>query len=174
VGRFASTAPFYEEAREPYGAVFFERVAGNLGLGGRERLLDLGAGPGLLAIGFARYVGEVVGVDPEPAMIEAARRGAERTGTAVRLIESRAEALPSDIGTFDIVTIGRALHWIASSDLADAFSFAAPPASPALTILGSAPMMRREGAGPKQRAQTAMSGSRTSSLPGRASGAPKL
>jgi hypothetical protein len=28
------------------------------------------------------------------------------------LIEGKAEALPADIGSFDVVTIGRALHWM--------------------------------------------------------------
>jgi len=107
MGRVASTAPFYEETREPYGAIFFEKVARLLGLSGHERFLYLGTGPGLL-VGFAHYVG----VDSEPDMIEAARRTAERSGAALRLIEGRAEALPPDIGTFDFVTIGRALHWM--------------------------------------------------------------
>jgi SAM-dependent methyltransferase len=30
----------------------------------------------------------------------------------VTLIEGRAEDLPADIGSFDVVTIGRALHWM--------------------------------------------------------------
>jgi SAM-dependent methyltransferase len=38
------------------------------------RPVDLGTGPGLLALGFAPYVGRIVGVDPEPAMLEAARK----------------------------------------------------------------------------------------------------
>lgn len=112
MGRFVSTIPFYEGAREPYHAAFFKKVAGILGLSGRDRLLDLGAGPGLLAIGFAPFVGEVVGVDPEAAMIEAAGEAAKRSGVDLRLIRGRAEALPRDIGTFDVVTIGRALHWM--------------------------------------------------------------
>src|SRR5580700_2534233 len=66
MGRFASTVAYYESARPPYGAAFFEAVALQMGLDGSERLLDVGAGPGILAIGFAPYCGEVVGVDPEP------------------------------------------------------------------------------------------------------------
>ncbi|WP_041927308.1 class I SAM-dependent methyltransferase [Methylocystis sp. SC2] len=112
MGRFASTIPFYEGAREPYGATFFETAARSLGLAGNDRLLDLGAGPGLLAIGFAPFVGEIIGVDPEPMMIEAARAAARREGVRLRLIRGRAEALPLAAGTFDIVTIGRALHWM--------------------------------------------------------------
>ena len=112
MGRFASTVAFYESARPPYGAAFFAEVARALGFDRRERLLDVGAGPGLIAIGFAAYCGEIVGVDPEPAMIEAAREAAERSGVALRLIESRFEDLPARLGAFDVVTIGRALHWL--------------------------------------------------------------
>ena len=78
MGRFASTVAYYESARPPYGAAFFEAVALQMGLDGSERLLDVGAGPGILAIGFAPYCGEVVGVDPEPGMVEPARRRSAR------------------------------------------------------------------------------------------------
>ena len=80
MGRFASTVAYYESARPPYGAGFFAEVARELGLDRSQRLLDIGAGPGILAIGFAPYCGEVVGVDPEPAMVEAARSAAAARG----------------------------------------------------------------------------------------------
>ncbi len=112
MGRFASTVAYYERARPPYGSLFFEAMARRLAFRGTERLLDLGTGPGVLALGFAPWVGELVGVDPEPAMLVAARNAADRAGVALRLIEGRAEDLPNAVGLFDIVTIGRALHWM--------------------------------------------------------------
>jgi SAM-dependent methyltransferase len=112
MGRFASTVAYYETARPPYGAAFFAGVALELGLDGSQRLLDVGAGPGILAIGFARFCREVVGVDPEPGMVEAARAAAERAGVAVRFIEGRFEDVAASLGAFDIVTIGRAIHWL--------------------------------------------------------------
>jgi hypothetical protein len=45
-------------------------------------------------------------------MIAAAREAADRAGVRLRLIEGRAETLPADLGVFDVVTIGRALHWM--------------------------------------------------------------
>ena len=110
MGRFASTVAYYERARAPYGAEFFAAVARELGMEGGERLLDVGAGPGLLAIGFARYCGEVVGVDPEPAMVEAARAAARRAGVTASFIEGRFEDKAAGLGAFDAVTIGRAIH----------------------------------------------------------------
>ena len=112
MGRFASTVAYYESARPPYGATFFEAAALELGLDGSQRLLDVGAGPGILAIGFAPYCREVVGVDPEPGMVEAARAAAQRSGVAVRFIEGRFEDAAAKLGAFDIVSIGRAIHWL--------------------------------------------------------------
>jgi SAM-dependent methyltransferase len=112
MGRFASTVAYYESARPPYGATFFAAAAEKLGLDRSQRLLDIGAGPGLLAIGFAPYCREVLGVDPEPAMVEAARAAAKRAGAAATFIEGRFEDVAASLGAFDIVTIGRAIHWL--------------------------------------------------------------
>lgn len=112
MGRFATTVDYYESARPSYGDAFFSQVARSLGLDGQQRLLDVGTGPGILALGFAPFCGEVVGVDPEPAMLEAARAAIARAGAAVRLLHGRFEDLPESAGIFDVVTIGRAVHWL--------------------------------------------------------------
>jgi ubiquinone/menaquinone biosynthesis C-methylase UbiE len=104
MGRFETTAPLYAARREPYPAAFFAAAAKALELDGHEALIDLGTGPGLLALGFAPYVHRLVGVDPEPAML------AQKI--ALTLIEGHAETLPAGLGLFDLVTIGRALHWM--------------------------------------------------------------
>lgn len=111
MGRFDSTVPYYARYREPYPASFFREVARRQGLHGTERLIDIGCGPGSLAIGFAPYVRSCVGVDIETEMLAAARVEAARAGVHVDLIQAPMEDLPPDIGCFDAVTIGRALHW---------------------------------------------------------------
>jgi ubiquinone/menaquinone biosynthesis C-methylase UbiE len=111
-GRFASTVALYEKFRPPYPPLFFREVAARLPLGKKHALIDLGTGPGLLALGFAPYVGRITGVDPETGMIAAAREAAARAAQAFTLIEGKAETLAEDIGRFDVVTIGRALHWM--------------------------------------------------------------
>ncbi len=116
MGRFDSTVPFYARYREPYPASFFREVARRQELAGNERLIDIGCGPGSLAIGFAAYVKSCVGVDVETEMLEAARVEAARAGVHVRLIQARIEDLPQDIGTFQAITIGRALHWFDRDD----------------------------------------------------------
>jgi SAM-dependent methyltransferase len=111
VGRFDSTVPFYSRYREPYPPSFFQEVARREGLQGTEKLLDIGCGPGSLAIGFAPYVKSSLGVDVETEMLEAARVESARAGVHVDLIQARIEDLPLDIGLFHVVTIGPALHW---------------------------------------------------------------
>ncbi len=91
MGRFESTADTCERARPSYGEAFFARVAEALGLDGSQRLIDVGVGPGILAIGFAPYCRSVAGVDPEPEMVVAARAAAARAGVALTVIEGRAE-----------------------------------------------------------------------------------
>ena len=127
MGRFASTVPYYESARPPYGAGFFAAVAEQLGFDRSQRLLDVGSGPGLLAIGFRPYCREVLGVDPEPAMVEAARVAAKRAGVAATFIEGRFEDLAPKLGAFDIVTIGRAIHWLDPEPARAALDRAAAP-----------------------------------------------
>lgn len=111
MGRFDSTAPFYARYREPYPASFFREVAQREGLQGCERLIDIGCGPGSLAVGFAPFVRSCTGVDVETEMLAAARVEAARAGVHLNLIQARIEELPADIGCFQAVTVGRALHW---------------------------------------------------------------
>ena len=110
MGRFETTAQTYAARREPYPLDFFTAAAKALNLRGCEAVIDLGTGPGLLALGFAPYVGRIVGVDPEPAMAVEARQAAASAKVELVVIEGRAEDLNADIGRFDVVTIGRALH----------------------------------------------------------------
>src|SRR5690242_15346556 len=103
MGRFATTVALYEELRPPYPPAFFATLADRLRLSRQHALIDLGTGPGLLALGLAPFVGRMTGVDPEPKMLAAARAAAARAGKAIDLIESRAEDLADDIGRFDLV-----------------------------------------------------------------------
>jgi SAM-dependent methyltransferase len=112
MGRFESTAATYAAHREPYPAEFFAAAAETLRLAGTEALIDLGTGPGLLAIGFAPYVGRILGVDPEPAMVAAAQKAAADAKLAFPVHLGRTEDLGAEFGAFDLVTIGRALHWM--------------------------------------------------------------
>lgn len=111
MGRFESTVEFYARYREPYSPKFFGTVAQQVGFRGNEQLLDVGCGPGLLAIGLAPFVGQVTAIDPEAAMLEASEAAAAEAGANVSFIQGRLEQYSAD-RYFEVVTIGRALHWL--------------------------------------------------------------
>jgi ubiquinone/menaquinone biosynthesis C-methylase UbiE len=136
MGRFASVAELYEKFRQPYPPEFFRAIADELKLSKQHALIDLGTGPGLLAIGFAPYAGRVTAVDPEPAMLAAAREAGLRAGQKIDWISGRAEDLPDGIGQFDVVSIGRALHWMDREALGPLFAQLVKPGG-AIVICGS-------------------------------------
>jgi len=111
MGQFASTVEYYARCREQYPPRFFESIAERLSLTGSEALLDIGCGPGLLAIGFSPFVGRCTGLDPESAMIKEAKEAAEEAGVSLELHLGRIEDYPGE-QLFNVATIGRALHWL--------------------------------------------------------------
>src|SRR5262245_4898832 len=70
--RFRTAAQYYLRGRPPYAAGLIRRVVQLCGLDATHRVLDLGCGPGQLALAFAPFVGQVVGIDPEPEMLRIA------------------------------------------------------------------------------------------------------
>jgi SAM-dependent methyltransferase len=90
-------------------------LADALKLDGHGRLLDVGCGPGTVALGLAHLFGEIVGVDPDGEMIAEARRAAAAAGvshTSQRWVQARAEDLPGGLGTFTVATLGQSFHWM--------------------------------------------------------------
>ena len=68
-------------------------------------LLDVGCGAGLFAEPLARIGADVVGVDPAPAAIEAARRHAEDTGARLAYRAATVEELSAEPSRFDVVSM---------------------------------------------------------------------
>jgi SAM-dependent methyltransferase len=112
MGRFATSVPYYRRYREPYPAAFFSRIAERLRFSRRDSVADIGCGPAPLAIGFAPFVGSCTGIDPEAAMLDAAREAAAESDVSLRLLQARIETIPESLEGIDIVAIGRALHWM--------------------------------------------------------------
>jgi SAM-dependent methyltransferase len=80
-------------------------------LSGRERLLDLGCGPGHAAAAFAPHAAEVVGLDLTAPMLELARRLAAERGIAnLRFERGDAARLPFEAGRFERVTSRLSAH----------------------------------------------------------------
>jgi SAM-dependent methyltransferase len=111
MGRFATTVDFYSLYREPYTGQFFQTVATQLALRQSDSLLDIGCGPALLALGFAPFVAHCTGIDPEPAMLQAAKEASAKADRTLELHLTRLEDFQSTT-RYPILTIGRALHWL--------------------------------------------------------------
>lgn len=69
----------------------------------RGRVLEIGIGTGLNLEHYPPAVSEVVGVDPNPGMLELAAPRAEVAGWPVELAPGRVEALPFPDASFDTV-----------------------------------------------------------------------
>ncbi len=108
---FHAAAAHYRAGRVPYPAALIARVAEFAGLGAEHRVLDLGCGPGPLALAFAPRAGEVVALDPSAAMLAEARAAAAGLAN-IRFLQSDSTQLATLDGPFRLVTMGRSFHWM--------------------------------------------------------------
>jgi SAM-dependent methyltransferase len=110
---FSGAAEYYEKGRLPYAPGLAETFARSLGLDGRGRLLDVGCGPGTVALRLAPLFEAVIGLDPDAAMLDHARLAAERLGVGnASWVCQRAETLPGGLGSFRAVTFAQSFHWM--------------------------------------------------------------
>jgi ubiquinone/menaquinone biosynthesis C-methylase UbiE len=76
-----------------------------------SRVLDVACGPGIVVEALARAAGSVVGCDITPEMIEKTRERCASAGlTNVNCVPGRAEALPFDDASFNVVVSRSAVH----------------------------------------------------------------
>ena len=110
---YRGSAPFYIRGRAPYAPGLASVLAERLGFAGTGRVLDVGCGPGVLALLLAPFCAEVVGVDPDPGMLAEADRRAAAAGIGnARWVHLRAEALPAGLGRFEAAMFGQSFHWM--------------------------------------------------------------
>ena len=110
--RFRSAVPFYVEGRLDYPLRLIENVAAWCKISPGDRVLDLGCGPGFLAISFARLGCVVTGVDPDKAMLAAAKDLAAKRGVECVFHEGSSYDISEAFGRFKLVTMGRSFHWM--------------------------------------------------------------
>ncbi len=67
------------------------------------RVLDVGCGDGVLICAAASRGARVTGIDPDPAMLDAARARTERSGVEADFLDGRIERLPFADASFDVV-----------------------------------------------------------------------
>jgi SAM-dependent methyltransferase len=102
VSKAWSAAPF--EHLEPDIAVMHDDLVRRLAPKAGDRWLDVGCGPGAVAMRAARAGAEVTGLDIAPGLIETARRRAGEEGLSIAYDVGDAEALPYGDASFDVVS----------------------------------------------------------------------
>ncbi|MFW5475106.1 class I SAM-dependent methyltransferase [Knoellia sp. CPCC 206450] len=87
------------EVIAPLGPIVVEAA----GIGPGQRVHDVAAGSGNVALPAARTGAEVVATDLTPELLERGRQAAEAEGLTVKWVAADAEHLPCDDGEFDTV-----------------------------------------------------------------------
>lgn len=135
---FAATAPYYARYRPPYPDDFYTLLADRFRLDGTQAALDLGSGPGTIALPLARMAGHVYAVDPAVAMLDEGRRLAhEHAITNVTWLEGTSGDITRlGLPPLDVCTMGKSFHWTdRGRALADLDTLIAPGGG--LTLISS-------------------------------------
>jgi SAM-dependent methyltransferase len=93
-------------------------MLGLMGDLGSRRVLDVGCGDGALVRAAVSRGAEATGVDPDPAMLSAARECAASAGVRATFQEGRIERLPFPDASFDIVTAVTVLCFVSNAGAA--------------------------------------------------------
>jgi len=109
---FAGTADCYRRFRPPYPVEAFDWIIAQHGLNGTGRLLDCGCGAGGVFLGLARWFSHTIAIDPDDAMLAAARLTAmENRIEAITFLHSRVEDVPDSTAPLRMATFGASFHW---------------------------------------------------------------
>lgn len=109
---FGRRSEDYAKYRPGFAESFYDRVQSFVTLN-HARAVDLGTGPGIVAIELAKRGATVTGVDISENQINTARDCAAQAGVADRCIfvVAPAENTALRAGEFDLVTAGQCWGW---------------------------------------------------------------
>jgi SAM-dependent methyltransferase len=117
---YAGAGWYYAEYRDRVSAELMTLLAEQLGWSTRDRILDLGAGPGQLSLLIAPFAAEVVAIEPEPDMLAEGERRAAMAGCCnVRFVAGSSDDLPAlrpSLGLFRAALMGQSFHWMVDKD----------------------------------------------------------
>jgi SAM-dependent methyltransferase len=111
--RFTGTVDNYEKYRPSYPPELIEWIVATSGIPPRGVIVDVGCGTGLSTRLFGSRGFEVIGIDPNEAMLA---RASAAGGAAYRKGEAAATGL--EPGSVDLIVGGQSFHWF---DLAPTF-----------------------------------------------------
>ncbi len=123
LGFRGEVADLYHRYRHGYPPAVIDVLADAFELTAQDLVVDLGCGTGQLALPIAGRVRAVIGVDPEPDMLQRARQAARDAGVSnVSWMLGADTDLPALGGLYGgkpvaAVTIGQALHWMRHEEL---------------------------------------------------------
>lgn len=111
---FVSAEDHYACFRPRYPDGLFALLADRFGLDGTQRVLDLGCGPGTVALELARRVNTVFAVDPAAGMLKQGQALAVERGIRnVRWQQGDSNALLSlGLPPLDLVVMAKSYHWM--------------------------------------------------------------
>ena len=114
MAEFTAEVENYDRFMGRYATGLAPKFADAAGVRAGMRVLDVGCGPGALAVELAGRVGEdnVAAIDPTPHFVAACR--ARIPGADVR--EGVAESLPWEDGTFDAAMCSLVVAWMSDAD----------------------------------------------------------
>jgi len=105
---------------------------------GRERMVDLGCGPGKLARVLAPHFDDVLAVDPSAAMLRLGQALDAGRRPNIRWLQTRAEDAGLD-APIDLVVAGASLHWMDPTRVFPKLARAMTPDSVLAIVDGDAP-----------------------------------
>ncbi|NLR70033.1 class I SAM-dependent methyltransferase [Novosphingobium sp. ERN07] len=96
----------------PFPTAIAASIAAQSGLGEQSRALDLASGPGSLALTLAERTPHVTIMELSRGFVATATEEAARRGLVLEAINESCNRLAQHDGTYDLVTISQALHWL--------------------------------------------------------------
>ncbi|NDE68395.1 class I SAM-dependent methyltransferase, partial [bacterium] len=129
---FGNLAQDYQKYRKTYNAALYKKLFALIASrkekkGEKTDILDIGCGTGKSTIGLIASAPRkmkstspggssltVIGIDPDPKMLDEARAYAETHQLPITYMQGTAEKLPFKKERFDAVISGTAFHWFAT------------------------------------------------------------
>jgi SAM-dependent methyltransferase len=108
---FAAGADAYARGRPSYPASAIDFISAELGFRPGRRVLDLGAGTGIMTALLVRTGADVVAVEPVPEM----RDKLVGSLPGVEVLDGTAEALPLADAAVDAAVVAQSFHWFDAS-----------------------------------------------------------
>ena len=150
LGFRGEVADLYHRYRHGYPSAVLDALRSAFDLTGQDVVVDLGCGTGQLTLPMAARVRAVVGMDPEPDMLQRARQAASeqdvRNVTWMIGADTDVPALRDLLGGNSVaaVTVGQALHWMKHLELFRAIIPLVRPGGGVAVVTNGTPLWRQD------------------------------